>query len=76
MINHDYKDKRWKVKRELTDKLDRYITIQESQIDGYKAKIDNYKTNFDKLKAELDEYLFRLNQGNVLLTKFKKKCYN
>jgi hypothetical protein len=74
-MNKDYKDKRWRIKRETADKLDKYINIQEDQIRNYKNQIEQHKQSYDKLKHELDEYLFILNQNNLLVSKFKKKCF-
>jgi len=61
MIYADQKKKRWAVKRDLTDKLDRYINIQEGQIQNYKEQISDYERNFERLKQDLDGYLQRLN---------------
>lgn len=61
LLNGEHKRKRWQLKREVTDKLDRYITIQEAQTQGYKQQIEDYRQNFDRLKQELEEYLYRMN---------------
>lgn len=76
LIHKDHRDKRWKLKRETADKLDRYIQIQDDQIHGYKRKIQEQQRQYDRLKEELDGCLYKLNQNNILVSKFKKKCYN
>ena len=41
LIHRDNREKRWKLKRNTADKLDKYIQIQEEQIQGYKNKIES-----------------------------------
>ena len=76
LIHRDNREKRWKLKRNTADKLDKYIQIQEEQIQGYKNKIESQRSDYDKLKWDLDNCLYKLNQNNILTSKFKKKCYN
>ncbi|CDW78073.1 ef hand family protein [Stylonychia lemnae] len=72
----DEERKKWKLKKDLTEKLDKYIQIQDEQVRNLQYKINELQTNEQRLKADLEECVTRISQQSIIMKKFKRKTYN